>query len=213
MTDRLVCDIVLRDGSTLALRHVQEADLPRLTAFFGALSPDSRYYRFFSLASLDYQSVHQLMSLSRESGTALVGEVANRVVVFAGYYKTPGVTGRAEVAFSIVDRFQGRGIGIRLLERLTELARTEGMRTFDAFVMGGKRKMLAVFLDSGHRISREIEGGITHVELSLEPTAEHVQKSARRSQLAATASMKAFFEPRTVARRSDSRITRGRGPS
>ena len=103
------------------------------------------------------------------------------------------------MAFAIADAFQGRGIGTRLLEQLASLARTERVRTFDAYVLGGNRKMMDVFLESGFRVSRRIEGGVFHVELSLEPTLEFAEKAAKRSQLAATASMKGFFEPRTVA--------------
>ena len=85
ITHGLLCDVVLRDGSTLALRDVQETDLPALTAFLDALSPDSRYYRFFSVAHLDAQSVGRLIPQSPAGGTALIGELAHRVVAFAGY--------------------------------------------------------------------------------------------------------------------------------
>ena len=198
-THNLICDIVLRDGSTLALRYAREADVPALAAFFDALSLDSRYYRFFSATAVNTARVRQLVPRTPDEGAALVGEVGNHLIAFAGYYRTPGVRDRAEVAFSIADRFQGRGVGTRLLERLADLARAEGIRTFEAFVMEANRQMMAVFVDSGYRISSEMAGGVTHVELSLEATADHIEKAARRSQLAATASMKAFFEPGTVA--------------
>ena len=44
--DHQLCDVVLRDGSTLALRPVRESDIDALVAFFNALSPQSRYYRW-----------------------------------------------------------------------------------------------------------------------------------------------------------------------
>ena len=197
--DHQLCDVVLRDGSTLALRPVRESDIDALVAFFNALSPQSRYYRFFGVSNLDRAEVGRLVPSGAATGTALVGECDRRIVAFAGYYRTAGELDRAEVAFAIADGLQGRGIGTRLLERLGDIARAEQIRTFDAFVLAGNRKMIDVFLDSGYRVSRRMDGGVFHVELSLEVTPDYLEKAARRSQLAASASMKAFFEPRTVA--------------
>ena len=59
--------------------------------------------------------------------------------------------------------------------------------------------MLHVFRDSGFEVERRLEGGIFHVALSLAPTALYEAKAAERSQLAATASMRSFFEPHAVA--------------
>jgi acetyl coenzyme A synthetase (ADP forming)-like protein len=197
--DSLPFDIVLRDGSTLALRPATATDVPALCAFFAALSPTSRYYRFFSVACLDAERVERLVPPSAEKGSALVGEVGNRVVAFAGCYLDPIDRERAEVAFAIADRLQGRGIGTRVLERLAELARPAGVRVFDAYVLADNDKMMECFLDSGYRVSRHMSDGVVHVELSLEPTLDHLERAAQRSQVAAAASMKPFFEPRAVA--------------
>ena len=195
----LPCDIVLRDGSTLALRPAIVTDVPALCMLFEALSPDSRYSRFFSAAVPSANSVHRIVPRSTDEGIALVGEVGNSIVAFAGYYRDPIDRERAEVAFAIADRLHGRGIGTRLLERLVDLARPAGVRVFDASVLAGNRKMIECFFDSGYRVSQHLDDGVVQVELSLEPTLDHLERAARRSQVAATASMNPFFEPRTVA--------------
>ena len=41
-------DVVLRDGSTVRIRAVDESDLARLEVFLEGLSPESRLLRFFS---------------------------------------------------------------------------------------------------------------------------------------------------------------------
>ena len=178
---------------------VRQDDIGALVTFFAGLSPESRYYRFFGVPNMDPARVAGLIPVETTAGAALVGECGGRIVAFAGYYRTANDPDRAEVAFAIADAFQGRGIGTRLLEQLASLARTERVRTFDAYVLGENRKMMDVFLESGFRVSRRFEGGVFHVDLSLEPTLEFAEKAAKRSQLAATASMKGFFEPRTVA--------------
>ena len=197
--DEQLCDVVLRDGSTLAVRTVREDDIDALLTFFTELSPESRYYRFLGTPRMDSATLAQLVPADPGLGKALIGECGERIVAFAGYYRTARGSNRAEVAFAIADAFQGRGIGTRLLEQLADIARSEKTSTFDAYVLGENRKMMDVFLESGYRVSRRIDRGVFHVELSLEPTVEYAEKAARRAQLAATASMKAFFEPRTVA--------------
>jgi acetyl coenzyme A synthetase (ADP forming)-like protein len=191
-------DVVLRDGSTLALRAASKTDVPALVGFFAGLSRESRYFRFLGSPKLDEAAVERLLPPDRAHGYALVGECAGRIVAFAGYNRSPGAD-RAEVAFAVADGLQGRGVGTRLLEHLAEVARLEGIRAFDANVLGENRKMLRVFYDSGFAVSGRTESGVYSGELSLEVTPGFAERSAERAELAATASMRSFFEPKVVA--------------
>lgn len=86
-----------------------------------------------------------------------------------------------------------------MLEALATIARDHAIKTFDAYVLSDNDKMMRVFLDSGFEIRRRLDGGVFHVSLSLDRTTSYEARAAERSQSAATASMKAFFEPRSVA--------------
>ncbi len=192
-------DVVLRDGSTVCLRLADERDIEGLLAFLGALSPESLYYRFMGLPSLDAARVRLLTTGSQRAATSLIAESGGRIRAFAGFYRDPSSDARAEVAFVVSDALQGQGIGTRLLERLATLARNRGINTFDAYVLGENRRMLDVFRDSGFAVTTRVEGGVCHVVLSLSVTERFAEKAAARSRAAATASMKAFFAPRVVA--------------
>lgn len=194
-----ISDVVLRDGSTLTVRPPRRDDLAPLQAFLDGLSDESRYFRFFGARHLTAAAVAGLVPDDVRQGRALVGECAGRIVAFASFYCDPRDGSRAEVSFAIADALQGRGIGMRLLERLADSGRSDGVRTFDAYVMAANEKMMNVFLDSGFRVVQQIDSGVFHVELSLEPTADYLDRNAARSQLAATASIRPFFEPRVVA--------------
>ena len=193
-----VLDIVLRDGSTLVMRAAVRDDVDRLVAFTTDLSQESRYYRFFGIPVVNRASMERLVPDTPAGGMAVVGESAGRIVAFAGFYPVPGDASRAEVALAIADALQGRGIGTQLLERLARIARSRGITAFDAYVLGENRKMLEVFRNWGYGVSRTIDHGVYHVQMALEPTLESIEKAARRAQLAASASMKRFFEPRSV---------------
>lgn len=202
-------DVVLRDGSTLRLRPVRPEDAPALLTFFQGLSSESLYFRFMAVPRIDLHRVTALANVDYENEFALVGECNRGIIALAGYYRGMPPEERAEVAFAIADDYQGKGIGTRMLERLADIARLKNVRTFNAYVLGDNRRMMEVFLESGFDVKRHVESGVYHVVLSLEPTEAYEERAAERSLKAATASMKPFFEPRSVAVIGANR-TRGR---
>jgi acetyl coenzyme A synthetase (ADP forming)-like protein len=192
-------DVVVLDGSTVCLRQAGERDVAGLLQFLQSLSPQSLYYRFHGLPSLTDSQVRGLIGLDGCPATTLVAESGGRIVAFAGYHRNPRSTNRADVAFAVADAFQGHGIGTRLLEQLAKVARHEELDTFDAYVIGENRRMLDVFRDSGLAETVSVDRGVCHVTLSLPVTEQFAERAATRSRLAATASMRPFFEPRVVA--------------
>jgi acetyl coenzyme A synthetase (ADP forming)-like protein len=197
-----VHDVVLKDGSTVAVRTALPRDVPALLAFFNSLSPSSLHYRFFGTLTVDRDFVARLLPQDDDAGCALVAESRGQIVAFAGYVRQSAgghASPRAEVAFAVIDALQGRGLGTRLLEQLAAAARDRGIHVFDACVLSDNRRMMDVFTDSGFTVSSRMANGMFHVELSLDATRRAADQAARRSQVAATASMKAFFEPRAVA--------------
>jgi len=192
-------DVVLRDGLTLRLRPVRSDEAPAVLALFRQLSEQSLYYRFMAVPKLDLARAQQIVDVDYESQFVLVAERAGALAGIAGYYRDAAHPGRAEVAFAVADAVQGRGLGTRLLERLAEIARDRGVRAFDAYVLGGNRRMMDVFLQSGFAVTQVLEQGVFHVTLSLDRTPAFTAASAQRAQLAATASVRPFFEPRVVA--------------
>ena len=48
-------DVVLRSGATARLRPIRPEDAPALLRFYKGLSPNSLYFRFFSLPAIDAQ--------------------------------------------------------------------------------------------------------------------------------------------------------------
>jgi acetyl coenzyme A synthetase (ADP forming)-like protein len=191
------CDVVLRDGTTLRIRPLRAADRDALHRFLAQLSPDSVYFRFFnprpSVAALD-----QLLTVDGQNTFALVAECGAQIVALAQYFREPRELA-AEAAFLVSDAMQGRGVGTRLLEQLAEHAREQGIRRFDAWVMGANHRMLQVFVDSGFAVQSKTDQGVIAVTLSLDQTDAFAARSAARASTAARASLGPFFTPRSVA--------------
>jgi acetyl coenzyme A synthetase (ADP forming)-like protein len=196
---RFSADIVLRNGSTLHVRPIAQGDAPELLALLTGLSADSLHARFMGVTTPDEKLARSLCANDLDAQFGLAGVVGGRIVAFAHYFRSGKHPERAEVAFTISDAMQGCGIGTRLLERLADVAREQDVTTFHAEVLADNLKMMVVFLDSGFDVKRKIDAGTYHVEFSVKPTAHYEEMAAARAQQAATASMRAIFEPRSIA--------------
>jgi acetate---CoA ligase (ADP-forming) len=185
-------DIVLRDGSTLRLRPARADDAAEIAALFARLHLHAMYRRTFDGARV-------AEPIADGSRMLLVGESLGHVGAAAAYVREDDVPDRADAVFAIDDALQGRGVGTRMLEALADAARPSGIHTFQASMHTDNESMMRMLRDSGFEIDRRIEGGIYRVVLSIAATPAFEARAAERSQAAATASMRAFFEPASVA--------------
>lgn len=198
MNTDIDCDVVLRDGTTLRLRPLAAGDAAALHVFLNQLSPDSVYFRFFNFRP-PASALDRLLSADGRDEFALIAECGGAIVALAQYARMPEDPAHAEAAFLVADLMQGRGVGTRLLEQLAAHARTQGITTFHAWVMGANHRMLQVFADSGFTIESRSDDSVLEVVLSLEETSSFVTKTTQRASVAARASLRPFFEPASVA--------------
>lgn len=193
-----VVDVELRDGSTVRVRPAVPDDAPALSEFLAGLSIDSRRYRFFG--SVDPEAAARAMATAGPGDHALVAVtgVPPRIIGHAQYLREPGGTA-AEVAFTVADAYQGRGLGTLLLAHLSEHAHAAGVEVLDAEVMWDNRRMLDMFRASGFPVLLRSEGGTHYVRFpsSLSPAAIGAFEARQRTAAAAMAAR--LLAPRSVA--------------
>jgi acetyl coenzyme A synthetase (ADP forming)-like protein len=195
-------DVILRGGETLRLRPPARGDAEELLEFFHALSRRSLYLRFHGFPTLGPELVEQLVDPDWSERGALVGTFVDggreRVVAVANYVRLRDPT-LAEAAFAVADEYQRRGIGTRLVEQLAERAGRHGIERFVAEVLAENRGMLGVFEALGFELSRELSGGEIEIVFPVASTERYEARVDERDHVAVTASLRPFFEPRTVA--------------
>jgi acetyl coenzyme A synthetase (ADP forming)-like protein len=192
-------DVVLRDGSTVRIRVMRPADEASLCALLNSLSEESRWLRFYCLqnsAGLAAEA-HREANLEQAFGLIACSGDGERVVGHAFYVAIDEQ--RAEVAFTIANDFQGRGLGTILLGQLAEVAAANGIKVFEAEVVASNHSMLHVFRGSGFPIEVNAHAGQLHVVFPTSFSAEARQQFERRESIAAVNALKLFFEPRAVA--------------
>ena len=192
-------DVVLRDGSTVRVRAMEPSDDQALLALFQSLSEESRWLRFLSLAKGEALAAEarREANLDHTVGLVALSGSEERVVGHAFY---AGIDEhRAEVAFTIADDFQGRGVGTILLCQLAEIAVANGIDTFEAEVAAANHSMLHVFRDSGFPVEVGATAGQLHVSFPTSFTKDAIERFERRESLAAVNALKLFFNPRSIA--------------
>ncbi len=191
-------DVILRDGSTLRLRAPAREDADALAAFFAGLSEQSRYLRFHGVQRVDASLGERLVEPDWRDRGVLAGVLDDRIVAVAEYARLRDAAS-AEVAFAVADELQGRGIGTRLLEQLAARAAEAGIERFVAEVLPENRAMLGVFEDAGFEVTRELDAGEVEVQFPIAPTEPFRSRVDERDHLAVAASLRPFFEPRSLA--------------
>ena len=165
----------LRNGAAAVVRAIRPDDRDRLQAAFHALDPESVYLRYFSYkhalsdADLDrlcdpdfHERVVLVVTQQDETGDVIVGAGG-----YVAHEATDGLRA-AEVAFAVEEDVQRQGISGKLLAVLTTIARTGGIRRFDAEVLARNTAMRRVFERSGLPMQAAIdEDGVVRISLSL----------------------------------------------
>jgi acyl-CoA hydrolase/GNAT superfamily N-acetyltransferase len=152
-----------KDGLEIRFRPIKPSDERLLREFFYSHSAETIYQRYhIPMKSLSPQQIQQLCTLDYDRQIALIGLVphgeADRIVAVGRYELDPS-TGMAEVAFTVHDELQGRGIGTWLMKRLIEVARNRGVRGFVGSVLSGNVKMLNLFHRSGFPVVSTLDQG------------------------------------------------------
>jgi len=192
-------DVVLRDGSTVRIRTMRPQDEAGLCALLNSLSEESRWLRFYCMKNSAgiAAEAHREANLDHSFGLVACSGNDERVVGHAFYAVV--ADNRAEVAFTIANDFQGRGLGTILLGQLAQVASTNGIEIFEAEVVAANHAMVRVFRASGFPIEVKATAGQIHLVFPTSFTAEARQQFERRESIAAVNALKLFFEPRGVA--------------
>ena len=162
--------VALRDGSHVRIRQGRRSDRELLLRGFQRLSPESRYRRFLAaMPRLTEATVRQLTGIDHFDHEAVIAldKEGTEALAVAEYVRDPERPDAAEVAVTVIDDWQGRGLGTLLLEVISARARQEGVRTFTAWMLAQNREMMDLFQHLGPVQVVDREAGTVEIELAI----------------------------------------------
>jgi len=167
--------VALPDGSAVIVRPVQATDQALLADGFDRLSVRSRRQRFLTakphLSSAELQFLTDVDHHDHEAIGAL-DATDGRGVGIARYIRSAPKSLDAELAVTIVDEWQRRGVGTLLLARLTARARQAGVFAFQALVSADNEAMISFLRKSKAGVELvHIDVDTVEYEISLDPFA------------------------------------------
>jgi RimJ/RimL family protein N-acetyltransferase len=136
--------VTLRSGDVVRLRQVRPGDAAALARAYANLGEESRYRRFFTVLPV--------------GSAEIVGECR--------FIRDADQPDSADAGVTVVDAWQGRGLGSALLTRLSERALELGIEYFTADVLAENRTMLALLRSLG-KVETESSGPVVTARIEI----------------------------------------------
>lgn len=143
-------------GERLTIRPIRPEDAEAHAALFRRLTPEDVRYRFFSLLrDLSPEQIARMTQVDygREMAFVAVREEAGETVGVARLVREPG-TKRGEFAVVVQPDMKGKGLATRLMRRLFDWGRREGLADIFGQVLADNAPMLAFVRHLGFAVQR-----------------------------------------------------------
>ncbi|MGY8630895.1 GNAT family N-acetyltransferase [Bradyrhizobium sp. 14AA] len=160
----------LRDGTPVEIRALRPDDEADMLAALEQASAQSLQRRFFApKRHFSDKERAFFVDVDFENHVALVvcATDAGRIRIVGGGRYIVSEPGSAEMAFTVIDAWQGRGIGGLLMRHLIALARDAGLKELTAEVLAENTAMRRVFEKSGFKPATASDPHTVHVALKL----------------------------------------------
>ena len=134
-------------GPAAVIRPARAADEAALGDFFAALSPNSRYLRFFGPVTPGPALLRRLCG-GAEGVDAVVAVRGGLIIGHAMAADQPGPHGSrvTDIGVVVADAWQGRGVGAALMRALVTGAQARGLTSMTMDVLHGNQRVLAMIL-------------------------------------------------------------------
>lgn len=161
--------LVLRDGSRVRVRQGLRTDRDLLLRGYERLGSESRYQRFLTpMGELAENTVRYMIELDHHDHEAIIAlDGRGEGIGDAFYVRDPKRPEAAEVAVTVIDAWQGRGVGTLLLEAIGARARDEGIATFTALMLARNRQMMRLFERLGPVRIIDRAAGTVEIEVAI----------------------------------------------
>jgi len=163
--------ITLRTGEKVFVRPIRPDDEPMMREMFYEFSERTKYLRYHAaLKAMPHNKMQIFCTVDYDTEMALVGLVGPpgaEQIIAVSRYMTDAERRSAEVAFTVQDDWQRKGLGTYFFEKLVKIGVERGIKEFHAYVLVENAGMLKIFHRSGFVVQTETEGDVVRVTMRL----------------------------------------------
>jgi len=147
----------LKDETSVLLRPIKPEDEGLFNELFKSLSDETKHFRFFEIIKeMSHDTLTRYCNLDYDREIAVVAQLQNNDKKLAGVSRVilepDGKTG--EFAVLVGDKWQGLGLGAKLLDSIITVAKDMHLERIFGFVMQNNYKMINLCAKKGFEVNR-----------------------------------------------------------
>ncbi|MGQ9788259.1 MAG: bifunctional acetate--CoA ligase family protein/GNAT family N-acetyltransferase [Candidatus Hadarchaeaceae archaeon] len=159
----------LKDGTEVILRPIRPEDEKIEHEFIKGLSEETSRFRFFRIIKeLSHEDLVRFCNIDYDREMAIIAEINE-----GGMKKEIGVARlitepskkRGEFAIVLADKYQGKGLGTKLMDMLIEIAQDKGLENIYGIIMRENNKMIRLVQKMGFTLRPSEEGYLATLNL------------------------------------------------
>ena len=165
-------EVTLLDGTRVVMRPIEPVDKSAIAEGFEHLSEESRYRRCMGgvkrLTQPLLVALTEIDHVDHEAWVAFApNEPGSPGIAVARYVRLPGEPEIAEPAVTVIDQYQGRGLGTTMMDVLTRDAVAHGITRFRAYVLVDNQPIIKILRRLGATMRVE-EPGVLRADIDLD---------------------------------------------
>jgi RimJ/RimL family protein N-acetyltransferase len=164
-------DFTLTDGTQVLIRPIQPGDGDRLAAAYDRLSPETIHSRFLSakprLSPAELRYLTQVDGSTHVAFVAVLADNPEHIVGVGRFIRSAEDPTVAEVAVTVGDCYQDKGVGRRLGMELADTARAGGIRRFTATMLATNEAAHRLFARVSERLETSHDGPLDELAADI----------------------------------------------
>ncbi len=160
--------VTTKDGALVRIRPIKPTDEPLLQDFFYSHSEETIYRRYFrAVKAMSHATAQTLVNVDYHKRMAFVATLGalglERIIGVGRYAEEEDHDDMVEVAYTIHEDYQGRGLGTILQVHLEDYAKRKGFRGVSSYLFKNNVPMMKIFAKRGPYSEELAEEGVLRV--------------------------------------------------
>ena len=146
--------IKLKDGTEVLIRPLKPEDEDKLYQMYSTLSKETNYNRFLIRKPITRWIVEKWIEIDYKDRMvliAIVNENGEEKIIADSRFYVDKYTGEAEVAMVVHDEWQNKGLGTKLLEYTSEVAKNIGVKALYAYISPENKRIIRITKKLGYK--------------------------------------------------------------